>query len=56
VDGSSHDNYATEMNDIERDNFLIKEGFRVLRFNAKEIELNLDGVLQEIEDNFFSED
>jgi very-short-patch-repair endonuclease len=52
VDGSSHDNYATEMNDIERDNYLVKEGFRVLRFDAKEIQYNIEDVIQEIETHF----
>ena len=51
VDGSSHDNYISEMYDIERDKFLRHEGFRILRFQAKDIEHNLDGVLQEIKEN-----
>ena len=50
VDGTSHDNYISEMNDIERDDYLKNHGFRILRFAAKDIEFNLEGVLQEIEE------
>ena len=52
VDGSSHDNYSSEMDDIERDEFLKEKGFRILRIDAKNIENNLKGVLQEIIANF----
>jgi len=56
VDGSSHENYASEMLDIERDNFLMKEGFKIVRCDAKEIEFNLDGVLEEIAESFTHSD
>jgi len=44
VDGTSHENYATELADKERDLFLNHKGFRVLRFDAIDIKDNLDAV------------
>ena len=49
VDGGQH---ATEKNkDIDRDNYLKKNGFRVLRFWNSEVFTNMDGVLEMIRIN-----
>ena len=52
IDGSSHDNVGSNKHDIERDEVLTKQGFRILHFNAIEIRDNLDNVLNEIKGNF----
>ena len=55
VDGTSHDDYSSEMYDIERDNCLKEKGFRILRFDAIDIKDNLDAVLGEIVESFEDE-
>ncbi len=40
------------MDDMERDNYLKQQGFKVLRFDAIDIKDNLDAVKQEIIESF----
>ncbi|MCZ6898673.1 MAG: DUF559 domain-containing protein [Bacteroidetes bacterium] len=54
VDGKSHDNIGSQNYDFERDNWLKKRGYRVLRFTNQEVYKHLDRVLWEIEDYFTS--
>lgn len=48
VDGGQH---AEETRDKQRDNWLSKEGFKVLRFWNNEVLQNLEGVLEVIREN-----
>lgn len=48
IDGSQHGEKDAERYDQERTNYLQHFGFRVLRFWNNEINVNLEGVLDEI--------
>lgn len=50
IDGSQHIEAQRDY-DVERDNYLKKLGFRVLRFWDNEINNNLEGILLKIIDN-----
>jgi very-short-patch-repair endonuclease len=52
VDGTVHDSFASEMDDNDRDNYLEKKGFKILRFKAIEIKDNLEAVLEKVVENF----
>lgn len=47
VDGSSHD--ETEQYDSNREEFLMAQGFNILRFTNKDVLHNLAGVIEKIE-------
>ncbi len=51
VDGGQH---SGDEDDIERDKWLTGEGFKVLRFWNNEVQTNIEGVLQMIQENCFS--
>lgn len=46
VDGSQHGEEHTQQRDLERDQFLKKEGYEVIRFWGRDILKNLDDCLQ----------
>lgn len=48
LDGHSHDTTALE--DLEREQFLTAQGFRVIRFRNDDVLRNVDGVVQAIAD------
>lgn len=49
VDGSSHNDIGTTLADEERDAWLVKKGYKVLRFTNEEVYKQLERVLWEIE-------
>ena len=49
IDGSIHDSVEAKKNDAERQKNLEELGLKVLRFTNKEISMNLESTLQEIE-------
>ena len=49
LDGSQHITGVQQQSDIIRDKYLTSEGFKVLRFWNNEIEKNISGIIQEIE-------
>lgn len=51
IDGGQHADENEKHNDIERDEWLNSQGFRVLRFWNNEVLQNLAGVLETIRDN-----
>lgn len=48
LDGGQHNEIKNNSQDTERDNFLLREGFRVLRIWNNDLDKNLDGVYQKI--------
>jgi very-short-patch-repair endonuclease len=48
VDGIHHSKAEQHQHDKERDAYLVKQGFRVLRFSASEVLNELDGVMAAI--------
>ena len=48
VDGSSHDSESANEKDAFRGNYLQRAGFRILRFQGRDVRENLEGVLAEI--------
>ena len=52
LDGAVHLNFATQNYDYERQQKLESLGFKVLRFENKEVFENLEGLLNEIKQNF----
>jgi very-short-patch-repair endonuclease len=48
LDGSPHDSEAGQRRDVERDEFLVTHGIRVVRFENRDVITNLEGVLAEI--------
>jgi very-short-patch-repair endonuclease len=48
LDGQSHDFDAQQKADATRDAFFVAEGFRVLRFNNRDVTSNLEGVVEAI--------
>jgi very-short-patch-repair endonuclease len=48
VDGEYHETQEQKQQDIERDNFLKFNGISVIRFKNKEVEENLDNVIESI--------
>ena len=52
LDGAVHLDFATQNYDYERQQKLEILGFKVLRFENKEVFENLDGLLNEIKENF----
>ncbi|NDV83332.1 endonuclease domain-containing protein [Bacteroides sp. 51] len=51
VDGASHLFEDTQINDMEKDKYLIQLGFTVLRFADEEVLRNIEGVKLDIERN-----
>ena len=51
VDGGQHYEPESEVKDKDRDRYLSGLGFTVMRFSAREIFENIDGVLQRIWDH-----
>ena len=51
LDGDSHDSLEAQTYDAERNMFMLKIGLNVLRFTNQEVFTNIEGVLQNIEDN-----
>lgn len=49
VDGSQHGVGKGKRQDLQRDRYLIEQGFNVLRFWNNEVDQNIEGVLLEIE-------
>lgn len=49
LDGEVHRNKYES--DVERDNFLIEQGIKILRYRNEEIMKNIDGVLEDIKNN-----
>ena len=45
IDGEVHDDEHVKTSDLIRQNALESAGFRVIRFTAKDVELNIDGVI-----------
>ncbi len=54
LDGAYHLNFANQNKDFERDKQLNQLGFKVIRFENKEVFENLEGVLNEIKKYFTS--
>ena len=54
LDGSQHITGVQQQSDIIRDKYLTSEGFKVLRFWNNEIEKNISGIIQEIENCIIS--
>ena len=50
LDGETHDFVARQIADKKRDNFLVSEGFRILRFTNEQVLSNLGGVVEAIRD------
>ena len=51
IDGGQHADENEKDNDLQRDEWLKSQGFRVLRFWNNEVLQNLEGVLETIRDN-----
>ena len=51
IDGGQHADENEKENDLQRDEWLKNQGFRVLRFWNNEVLQNLEGVLETIRDN-----
>jgi very-short-patch-repair endonuclease len=49
VDGGQHNFDVHQAKDVRRDNELVREGFRVLRFWNNDVDRNLTGVLETID-------
>jgi 5-methyltetrahydrofolate--homocysteine methyltransferase len=49
IDGSSHDDIGTIVADEERDAWLDRNGYKVVRFTTQEIFTQLERVILEIE-------
>jgi len=52
VDGSSHDTDLANRKDLLREEFLRQAGFRILRFQSREVRENLEGVVADIANAF----
>jgi very-short-patch-repair endonuclease len=50
LDGGHHNQDETKEKDIKRQNWLIDEGFTVIRFWNSEVMRNINGVLQSIKE------
>ncbi|HEX5429892.1 MAG TPA: endonuclease domain-containing protein [Patescibacteria group bacterium] len=50
LDGGTHNKSGVKINDEAKENYLQKEGYRVLRFWNSEVMDNINGVLSEIQD------
>jgi very-short-patch-repair endonuclease len=50
LDGGQHDDAANRWEDAERTRFLVRSGYRVVRFWNNEVIKNIDGVLARIVD------
>ena len=48
VDGGVHDLTEVALRDLRRDNWLVEEGFRVLRIDSRRIPTDLDAMMSEI--------
>ena len=48
VDGGVHDLTDVALRDLKRDEWLVSEGYRVLRFPTARVENDIDGVLADI--------
>lgn len=48
LDGGQHNETGKIKEDIDREKFLIKNGYRILRFWNNDIDKNIDGVYQKI--------
>jgi very-short-patch-repair endonuclease len=55
LDGDSHDSLESQAYDKERNMFMQEVGLEVLRFTNREVFTNIEGVLQQIEDQVKSE-
>ncbi|MEK7517948.1 MAG: endonuclease domain-containing protein [Patescibacteria group bacterium] len=51
LDGSQHNEDANKTKDVERTEWLEKEGYQVLRFWDNDIFINLEGVLEKVKLN-----
>ena len=51
IDGSQHFTNAGKEHDRKRDQFLMEQGFRILRFNSVEVLNNTDGIIDAIYEN-----
>ncbi len=49
LDGAPHDHEAAQQEDATRDGRLLAAGWRVVRFENRDVVCNLEGVLHEIE-------
>ena len=52
IDGDSHNNIGSMQYDIDRDDFLIERGNKILRFTNDEIYYHFEEVLNEIKNEF----
>ncbi len=48
IDGGVHDEHDVKIRDITRQDALEAAGFKLIRFRAKDVEMNIDGVLSSI--------
>jgi very-short-patch-repair endonuclease len=48
IDGEIHDEHDVKIRDLTRQNALEAAGFKLIRFQAKDVEINIDGVLSSI--------
>ena len=48
VDGEAHERGQRPVKDVERDTWLRSQGIRVLRYTAKDVLTNLDGVARHV--------
>ncbi|PIR95997.1 MAG: hypothetical protein COT92_03515 [Candidatus Doudnabacteria bacterium CG10_big_fil_rev_8_21_14_0_10_42_18] len=52
LDGATHDNSSAQKDDKVRGEFIRSQNIRIIRFQNKEVLINLDGVMQEIKKYF----
>jgi very-short-patch-repair endonuclease len=55
LDGDPHGDYIQVEKDIERDNFLKKQGYKIIRFENKLVFQDEKYILKKIEENFNQE-